>query len=81
MKTKSLADFIEKKSLELKEPFPGEFHTLAQANLVCPFCGWNHDPEDLSIKRQAHGLVKCSDCGEAFEFEAVRKTVYSTSPP
>jgi hypothetical protein len=81
MKTKSLADFIDKKSKELLEPFPGEYLTLAQENLVCPLCGWKHDPDDLSLRKQQHGLVKCSDCGEAFEFEAVRKTVYSTSIP
>jgi hypothetical protein len=79
MKAKCLADFVEAKSKELKA---NEIDTLAKENLVCPFCGWQHDPDDLSLRKgTSSGLIKCSDCGEAFEFEVVRVVAYTTFVP
>lgn len=78
MKTKSLADYVDEKIEAVSE---SEHETFAQDDLVCPFCGWKHDAESLNIKKQHDGLVKCSDCGEAFEFEVVVKKVYTTFVP
>ena len=76
MKAKSLADFIDKAC----DPGPDEHDTFAQDNLKCPFCGHTHEPEDLNIKKQTQGTIKCSSCGEAFSFEVVKKVTYTTWP-
>lgn len=78
LKTKSLADFIDRKTEESNE---NEFETFAQEDLICPFCGFSHDAEDLNIKKQQDGLVKCADCGEAFEYEVVVLKAYTTFVP
>lgn len=78
MKKKSLADFIDRKVEEAEE---SEHPTFAQDQVVCPFCGWQHEPEELSIKKQHDGLAKCSECGEAFEYEVVVRKAYTTFVP
>ena len=78
VKTKSLADFVDKKVQEIISRDPD---TLAQEDVVCPFCKWRHDPEDLRLGKRSSGMVKCSDCGEGFEYEALRKVVFTTFVP
>lgn len=75
MKSKSLADFVDKKA----EKAPSsEFDTLAKVFLKCPHCGWDHDPEDLKLGKRSSGLVKCGDCGEGFSYEMFVRKFYST---
>jgi len=78
MKKNALADYVDRKLQELREK-KGEHDTFAKENLVCPFCGHEHDPEDVGVLKQSSGLVKCGNCGEAFEFEAFTKKVYTTT--
>lgn len=54
------------------------FDTSNQEKLICPFCGVEHDPDDFQLGRKSKGTLKCGSCGEAFEFEAIRKTTYNT---
>lgn len=56
----------------------GEIDTFAKDDLVCPFCGWQHDPDDLGVRKKSSGFIRCVDCGETFSFESTKKVVYTT---
>lgn len=78
-KAKTLSDFLDEKIQEKEKAKEKQIDTFAKEELICPYCGWSHDPEIVGKKQS--GLVKCGDCGEAFEFEATKRVVYSTSVP
>lgn len=73
---KSLVDMVEEKLRERNE-----HDTLGKDQPICPFCGHEHDAEGLDLSKKSRGLLKCLDCGEAFEFEVIRKVVYTTFEP
>jgi len=52
--------------------------SFAKDLLVCPFCGWEHDPVDMGLGRKSYGYVRCHECGETFSFETTQKIVYTT---
>lgn len=76
MKTKSLADYVEEKIRTVND-----HDTIATEEPTCPFCGFVHDGDGLDLSKKSGGLLKCLDCGEAFEFEVVRKIAYTTFIP
>ncbi len=45
-------------------------------NIVCPYCGEEHDPTDFDGRGGSHS---CDNCHKAFRYEADYSVTYSTS--
>lgn len=55
---------------------PQRFDCDGTDNIVCPFCGYEHDPTDFGGRPGSHS---CDECQKPFRYEADYSVTYSTS--
>ncbi len=58
--------------------FGSGFEVRSSTYIVCPHCGYRHDPNDLEISESCNRF-ECNDCEKDLDIEVEYSASYSTS--